>query len=455
VTPAPTRRGHTARLRDRLLLAGAVVLALCAIVYNWQVLLPTSARFARQMDYTQGNLSDLYSRWYGSREVLQHGRDPYSTAMTEEMQIGFYGRAARPGEVFHIAAIYAQPIYTAFLLAPLTLLDFGPVQAGATWVVPLLIALGVLLWAHVLQPRLSPAQVLMIGVVGLAAPPTLEAARVQQLTGLVFFLVALAVFLLTRQRYLPAGILLALSTIKPQENWTIIAVLGVWVLGDWRARRALAGSFAATLLVLSLAGEVVLPGWLFKFAPALVAYNQIAEPGQVFLHFLPWALLAACAAGWAMLLAWAAWRARKDPPRTPRFGITLVFALAVAQVILPTNLLYEGVYLLPGLLVLIWTRDAWRARPALRMASGLVLAALLWPLVTVATLGGLEALGFAIHDASTVLQFLPWQIASILPGLCAGTLVCAVATAPDALRARRRPTRDGIIADTTGPRLAT
>ncbi len=37
-------------------------------------------------------LSDLYPRWYGSRELLLHGRNPYSSDVSREIQVWQRGR---------------------------------------------------------------------------------------------------------------------------------------------------------------------------------------------------------------------------------------------------------------------------------------------------------------------------------------------------------------------------
>ena len=37
----------------------------------------------------RGNFSDLYPRWLGARELLKHGRNPYSAEITREIQQGY------------------------------------------------------------------------------------------------------------------------------------------------------------------------------------------------------------------------------------------------------------------------------------------------------------------------------------------------------------------------------
>ena len=48
------------------------------------------------MKFLAADLSDLYPRWLGARELLLHHRDPYSPEVTREIQIGYYGRPLDP-----------------------------------------------------------------------------------------------------------------------------------------------------------------------------------------------------------------------------------------------------------------------------------------------------------------------------------------------------------------------
>src|SRR5690242_3071409 len=77
------------RMRPLLL---ACLLALGMWCYVDLVLVPYQVADAARMQRPRGNLSDLYPRWLGARELLLHGRDPYSPEITREIQIGYYGR---------------------------------------------------------------------------------------------------------------------------------------------------------------------------------------------------------------------------------------------------------------------------------------------------------------------------------------------------------------------------
>lgn len=80
----------TVRLFFALLLAGSMWF------YVQHVLIPHQRAEAVLFGIPRGNLSDLYPRWLGARELLLHGRDPYSAEVTKEIQAGYYGRPLDP-----------------------------------------------------------------------------------------------------------------------------------------------------------------------------------------------------------------------------------------------------------------------------------------------------------------------------------------------------------------------
>src|SRR5205807_3730301 len=105
----------------------------------------------------RGNLSDLYPRWLGSRELLLHHSDPYSLELTQEIQTGYYGRPldpARPNDPKDEQR-FAYPVYVTFLLAPTIYMPFQTVQEGFRWLLVILTAATVPLWLRALTWRPS------------------------------------------------------------------------------------------------------------------------------------------------------------------------------------------------------------------------------------------------------------------------------------------------------------
>src|SRR5512142_2329456 len=130
VRTAPRRR--TVRRARPLAVALALLVAASMWLYVQGVLVPYQQADAVRYSRPRGNLSDLYPRWLGARELLLHGRDPYSRQVTREIQVGYYGRPldpGRPGDPKDQQR-FAYPVYVAFPLAPTVLLPFAWVQQG-------------------------------------------------------------------------------------------------------------------------------------------------------------------------------------------------------------------------------------------------------------------------------------------------------------------------------------
>src|SRR3984885_14600565 len=135
-------------LRDWIFLLLAILFAVGTWAYAGRVLIPHQISDSAAAGRPRGNLSDLYPRWIGARELLLHGRDPYRPEVTREIQEGYYGRAldsSRVGDPIDQQG-FAYPVYVVFYLAPTVRLDFGIVRRAFFWILICITAGSVLLW---------------------------------------------------------------------------------------------------------------------------------------------------------------------------------------------------------------------------------------------------------------------------------------------------------------------
>src|SRR6266852_6998127 len=174
----------------------AVALALLAWASMWYyvrcIVIPHQGKHAARLDNPRGNLSDLYPRWLGARELLLHGRNPYGREINLETQKGYYGRlldASRPDDRKDQQG-FAYPVYVVFILAPLIKLSFHDVQIIFWWVLIGLTAGSVLLWLRALCWRLPPLAVAIAMVLTLGSVPAVQGIKLQQLSLLVATLLA-------------------------------------------------------------------------------------------------------------------------------------------------------------------------------------------------------------------------------------------------------------------------
>ena len=346
-------------------LALVLLFAGCMWFYVQHLLIPHQLGDATLHGTPRGNLSDLYPRWLGARELLLHNRDPYSPELTGEIQIGYYGRALDPASQNDPTdqAGFAYPVYVVFLLAPTIQLPFSAVQAGFRWLLFLLTVASVLLWLRILRWRTSCTTTIVLVVLTLGSFPILQGIKLQQLSLLVAGLIAGAVALLLESRFLPAGVLLAFATIKPQLVLPVAVWLLLWAISD-RRRREFVWGFMATVAVLCGVGEYVLPGWIDRFCDAVAAYRQYNGGADSILEILltpVWGRVLAALAVLALAFVW--WRLRRSPSDSMAFRWVTVLTLAVTVMIAPKAAPYNQVLLLPAILLVIqqwkvlWTKN--------------------------------------------------------------------------------------------------
>ena len=216
----------------------------------------------------RGNLSDLYPRWLGARELLRHGRNPYSAEITREIQQGYYGRAldsARTDDPRDQQG-FAYPVYVVFLLAPTVGMPFDAVQVGFRWLLIALAGASVWLWLRVLRWEASCKITLIFIVLMLGWLPVVQGIKLQQLSLLVAGLLAACGACLAGGWLFCAGGLLALATIKPQLVWPLVLWLLLWAGSEWRSRRRFVLGFGLVMLLLLGGAQLVLPGWPRMFA---------------------------------------------------------------------------------------------------------------------------------------------------------------------------------------------
>lgn len=375
---------HSRRRIRPFALALALLMATSMWFYVQKVLIPYQEADAARYGRPRGNFSDLYPRWLGSRELLLHRIDPYSPQVTREIQVGYYGRELDPARQYDPKDQqgFVYPVYVAFLLAPFLHLDFSLVRLGFTWVLAGLILATVLLWVKALHWRISPGGKAVFLLLVIGSFPAAQAIKLQQLTILVSAMLAVAAAAIAAGWLPLAGLLLALSTIKPQLALPLLVYLLLWVIGDWPRRWPLLASFTLTLGALCGAGEWVLPGWVAKFVAALEAYQHYT--GQVSVLSILLTPTGGVIATVCLLLGLAllGWKLRRAPEGSPTFGLMLAFSLVVTVMVIPTGSPYNQLLLLPAVILLM--RD-WRQLSRLgslaRLLYIVVAALLVWPWV--------------------------------------------------------------------------
>jgi len=398
--------GLSKRLSFGLLIS--VLLAGSTWFYLDQVLVPHQKQYAADHGIPRGNLSDLYPRWLGSRELLLHGRDPYSFEVTGEIQTGYYGRPldpSRPGDPMDEER-FAYPVYVAFLLAPTVQLPFSVVQPLFKWTLGALTIITVPLWLRFVGWRTSPALTAIFVVFVLGSFGAVQGIRLQQLTLLVAALIAAGAAALIQQRLTIAGFLFALATIKPQLVLPLMGWLLVWSCGNFRERWKLLLGFFITLAALLAASQYLLPGWLGRFAVAITAYRRYTGGAGSVLDVLASTGVGRTLAVLAIILvAVSGWRMRHASTASDAFRWLTALVLSTTVLVVPMTAPYNQLLLLPGVFYILSSSDRlWRSRGAVRVVFLAGAAMVLEPFLAAFAL----MLVSPIIPASTLLRF--WAV---------------------------------------------
>jgi Glycosyltransferase family 87 len=362
-------------------------------IYTNRVLIPFQISDAAAHGRPRGNLSDLYPRWVGAKELLLHGRDPYGPEVTRDIQAGYYGRPldpARPNDPSDEQG-FAYPVYVVFFLAPTMGLPFVIVKQAFLWILILLTSASVLLWLRVLRWSAPPWTQISLLALTLGSLPVMQGLKLQQMSLLVAGVMAIAITLLVTDYAVAAGVLLALASMKPQFVVLLLCWLAVWTMADWRRRYRWAVSFLATMTILMAASEWYLPHWIPRFWHAVREYQRYTGAFSVTESLIgaPWS--------WVLeLLALAAtirvcWRERRQAENSAAFAFTLSLVLATTDLLVPTSSPNYQVLLLPALLVLVKERrEIWRSGVAQRALSVLTAGLIFWPWISSTALAGLS-----------------------------------------------------------------
>src|SRR5215831_16232866 len=342
--------------------------------------------------YSFGN--DFYQIWLSSRDWRLEHRDPYSDEMTRRIQIGLYGRPLDPHRLTDPLDRRGFP-YPAF--ANLLFWPTAEFPFAAVCIVVFVILVGLTFattWLWMLAMGWDPGWFwsLAVTVLFVCSYPILEGLYAGQVGLLVDFLLAASLLALQRGRLLLSGVLMALTTIKPQVTVLSVLYLAIWCCHEWPKRRAFLMGFVATGTWLVGGALVVWPRWIQTWMQVVVQYHGYTPPPLIVevLHNLVGSRLAGPAAlvlTVAMVASAAvlAWLNRGAEWGSVEFWFTLSLLFAITTIgILPGQAVYDHGILLPGVFLLL---SRWR-----ELATNWVLRAILligvcilvWPWIAAA-----------------------------------------------------------------------
>ncbi len=217
---------------------------------------------------------DFYPVWLAAHLSRLDHRNPYSPEMTRQIQIGLFGRPLNPLNPTDPPADYrelAYPAFTELLVWPVAGMQFSQLRPILALLLTLITVASLWLWMLALQWRVHPLWFAVIVVLALCNYQVLEALFAEQPGLIVGCLLAGAALALRRNRLLLAGVLMALTLIKPQMTLLAIGYLLLWSLSD-RHRAKLLGR---------LSDHACVPGRFFSDSLAALDRAMDQNPARI------------------------------------------------------------------------------------------------------------------------------------------------------------------------------
>jgi hypothetical protein len=230
--------------------------------------------------------TDFLVHWVGTRSFIYSGQSPYSEETAEEIQAMVYGRKTLEGE-HELRVVY--PFYSEIFFAPfamvgnytlaralwMSVLEIAILAIGITstrlagwrmkfWLIPIYLVFS-LVWYHGLRALINGNAVVIVTL-----------------------LIIGALMAIKKDQDILAGLLLAISTIKPHLVVLLILFIIVWAFSH--RRWPLIGWTFAWIAVLVLVGVTFMPDWVMQNVWEILRfpdYNPALSIGAAFETWWP------------------------------------------------------------------------------------------------------------------------------------------------------------------------
>lgn len=295
--------------------------------------------------------SDIFLRWYATRQLLQEGRNLYDPRNGIEVHNLVYGEGHAEQETN-----FYYPAILLVVTAPLSLLPYP--LAHLIWTILgqlfFLGGIGLLIWAVRYQLSTNRLSLLLYGLV--LSVPYLQHAIWGQFNTIAVVSLALCLVALAHNRDWLAGIGAAGLLFKPHSTLLTLFFLLFWVF--FRKRRwRFYGGFALTAVLLWAGAESLNPGWVTDFYHSLGGYIEVTSVVDHVWNPYQGTAIALLLAGGAVFV----WQ-RRAPLDSTAFAGAFTLSLTLWALVLPVAGAFHVLTLPVAIILLLATYR--QVRPA-------------------------------------------------------------------------------------------
>ncbi len=285
------------------------------------------------LQYSRNNPggNDFLVQYVGTRSLIIDNLSPYSDEVAVRIQTAAYGH---PDQGIEHELRVAYPLYSVFLFAPFAVIsDYG--IARAAWMTVLEIALVAMAFLSIKlvgwKPSLSiQGWILLFSLIWYHAVRGIINGNAVILIGLL--LTGAFLYIKSEQDEL-AGILLAVTTIKPHLVLLIIPFILIWSIYQKRWK-VLAWFFGLMGVLISL-GLLIIPNWIYQNIWEILKYPGFNPAGTLVAALAKWLPSLENELKWGMpiilgfVLIRESWKARKG--KFPHFLWTSSLIIMISQ----------------------------------------------------------------------------------------------------------------------------
>ncbi|MGB7342383.1 MAG: glycosyltransferase family 87 protein, partial [Phototrophicaceae bacterium] len=217
--------------------------------------------------------NDFLSRWEGARSFWVDGLNPYGEEASLNIQTMMWGRPSLPDED---QVLFAYPMYTAILIAPLVWVNYAWASAIMMVIMEAMMLIALFMLFDLFDWRPKVGTLALLALIALFHYAPSRGLILGQLGLVSYFMYVVTFWGLKREQDWVAGVALSIATIKPQLGFLIVPFLLLWGL---RVKRwHFVGSFTISLGILVGASFLLVPTWLFDMWQQVTAYTGYAPP---------------------------------------------------------------------------------------------------------------------------------------------------------------------------------
>lgn len=271
--------------------------------------------------------SDLFARWYATRELLDQNRSVYDPQNGMEI-VEYKFINTLPEE-----AGFYYPAHLLLFMVPLATLPYEYAHFIWTAIGQLFFLIGLLVVAQELHWPPNVNQLTIFILLSLLFLPTIQHTIWSQFDTIAVLFFALCFLVLRKGKYVVAGILAVGLTFKPQGNFLLLLVLLLWSVLDRKRWGFIVGFFGA-LIITFVSTEFIQPNWIGDFIRALMEYRELPYTiGSVLDSW--WNPYQITAILLFFIVVFLSIRLRKTNPNEPIFGIYLSLVMGLWWLIVP------------------------------------------------------------------------------------------------------------------------